>query len=101
MNSTITHKMPQIEAVLRQHYVSRAYLFGSVCTDRFNNDSDVDVLISFDDGLDPVAYGDAYFALASALESLLERPVDLLTERSLKNPYFIRQLNLTKTLIYE
>lgn len=101
MDSTIRHKIPKIKAILRQNHVQRAYLFGSVCTERFNENSDVDVLIAFADDLDPITYGESYFAIAAALETLLQRSVDLVTERSLKNPYFVRQLNLTKTLIYE
>jgi hypothetical protein len=31
---------------------------------------------------------------------LFSRPVDLVTEKSLSNPFFIESLNQTKTLIY-
>ena len=79
----------------------RAYAFGSVCTDQFNEASDIDLLIAFDDTLDPIQYGDNYFTIAHALENVLKRPVDLVTERSLKNPYFIAMLERTKTAIYE
>jgi len=32
---------------------------------------------------------------------MLERPVDLVTERTLTNPYFIESVNETRQLIYE
>jgi predicted nucleotidyltransferase len=34
------------------------------------------------------------------LEDHLKRPVDLITETSLKNPYFIEEVNETKMKIY-
>ncbi len=33
-------------------------------------------------------------------EKLFKRPVDLVTEKSLKNPYFINSVNQTKQQIY-
>ena len=45
-------------------------------------------------------YADTYFILADKFEKLFHRPVDLLTEKSLSNPYFIETVNKTKTRIY-
>ena len=45
-------------------------------------------------------YADTYFILADKLEYLFNRKVDLVTDKSLSNPYFISSINLTKTLIY-
>ena len=53
-------------------------------------------------GLVPMDYGDyadAYFELSGMFESLFHRPVDLVTDKSLSNPYFIDSVNQTKTLI--
>ncbi len=101
MNPILANELPAVTRILRENGVKRAYAFGSVCTDQFNEASDVDLLIAFDDTLDPVQYGENYFAIADALEAILKHPVDLVTERSLKNPYFIARLNKTKTAIYE
>lgn len=46
-------------------------------------------------------YADAYFSLAEQLEKLLKPSVDLITDKSLSNPYFIESVNEKKTLIYE
>jgi predicted nucleotidyltransferase len=46
-------------------------------------------------------YADSYLNLADKLEELFQRPVDLITDKSLSNPYFINSVNRTKTLIYE
>ncbi len=52
----LTHNLPRITQILKQNQVKRAYAFGSVCTERFGPDSDIDLLIAFDDGLDPIIY---------------------------------------------
>jgi len=42
-------------------------------------------------------YADTYFDLADKIENLFQRPVDLVTDKSLSNPYFIDSINKTKT----
>lgn len=101
LNSILSNNLDEVKRLLTKYHVKRAYAFGSVCTERFNTDSDIDLLIAFNDGLDPIVYADCYFLLADALENLFKRPVDLVTERSLSNPYFIESLNRTKIPIYE
>jgi uncharacterized protein len=101
INSLLTDELPAITRILKENGVKRAYAFGSVCTDQFTDKSDIDLLIAFDESLDPVRYGENYFTIAHALESVLKRPVDLVMERSLRNPLFIATVNKTKTVIYE
>ena len=93
--------LPDMISILKGHKVKKAYAFGSVCTDGFNADSDVDLLISFEEGIDPIEYGDLYWSLEEKLPALLHRPVDILTEKQLRNPYFIKVMNNTKTALYE
>jgi len=101
LNSIIINNLSEIKRLLNQYKVKRAYAFGSVCTDKFNDQSDIDLLIAFQDGLNPIEYGDNYFSLADALEKLFHRHVDLITEPTLRNPYFIQSVNETKTPIHE
>ncbi len=101
MQAIFTEKLKELTRLLKTHKVKRAYAFGSVCTDKFTNESDIDLLIAFEDGLDPIEYGDLYWSLDETLPKLFGRPVDLITERQLRNPYFIKVLNKTKTAIYE
>ncbi len=99
MQKILTENIDKINALCLSHNVKSLYAFGSVCTDTFNKESDVDLLISFN----PMEYGqyaDTYFQLADKFEELLQRPVDLVTEKSLSNPYFIQSINQTKILIY-
>ena len=85
---------------MKEHNVKSAYLFGSVLTDRFNKDSDIDFLVEYIPMEDPVAFGDNIWDLRFALEDGLLRDVDLINVNNLKNPYFIQELNETKYKIY-
>jgi predicted nucleotidyltransferase len=91
--------MDKIKALCLAHNVKNLFAFGSVCTDRFSDNSDIDLLITFNP-MDYGDYADTYFVLADKFENLFHRPVDLVTDKSLKNPYFIDSINQTKTLLY-
>lgn len=93
-------KLPQVRQILRQHRVKSAYAFGSVCTDRFGADSDIDLLVSFEK-IPFGAYSENFWSLEESLESLLQREVDIVVEKNLRNPFFIEVMNKTKTPIYE
>lgn len=56
-------------------------------------------LVEFDDTL-PAAYAQAYFSLKEGLEALFDRPVDLVTESSLTNPYFLRRATAKRQTVY-
>jgi uncharacterized protein len=99
MNKILTDKINELKRLCELYNVRTMYAFGSVCTDKFNNDSDIDFLISFDN-LSFDQYTDNYFDLHYKLQDLFERQIDLLTENSLSNPYFIKGIEQTKQLIY-
>ena len=46
-------------------------------------------------------YADAFLDFAEALERLLGRKVDLLTERMIRNPYFRASVEATRQIVYE
>jgi predicted nucleotidyltransferase len=100
IDKSIEPYLPKVIELLKKHKITSAFLFGSVITDSFNEHSDVDFLVNIQEDLDPVEKGGHLWDLTYELEDLLKRPVDLLTERSLKNPYFIKQVNDTKFAIY-
>ena len=91
----------RILILLFSHYAFAAAAYADVCTDKFNDESDIDFLISFSQNLSIADYTDNYFALHYKLEELLHRNIDLLTDKSLSNPYFIESIEKTKTSIYE
>ncbi|OYU85749.1 MAG: nucleotidyltransferase [Flavobacterium sp. BFFFF2] len=101
INNQLLPYLPHTFELFKKHKVKNAYLFGSALTDSFNENSDVDLLINFLDYSNPLEIGQSIWDLEDAMEQLFNRKVDLLTERSLKNPYFIAELNNTKKLIYE
>jgi hypothetical protein len=71
-----------------------------VLTEKFNQKSDIDLLINLQDGLEPIEAGGHLWDLTFELEDLLHRKVDLVSERSIKNPYFLKEIGATKYFIY-
>ena len=97
----IRKNMAQIVALCEKHKVLQLFVFGSILTNKFNKNSDVDFTVVFDrDSLPLLVYGDNYFDLKFALEDLLKRPVDLVEYNAIRNPYFKEELDETKQLIY-
>lgn len=93
--------MDKIAALCKKYKVTRLWVFGSILTDRFNDRSDIDFSVRFDkEQLPLLDYADNYLDFHKALMSLFSRNVDLVTEDSLTNPYFIKELNDTKKLVY-
>ena len=76
------------------------YVFGSILTSRFNDESDVDLLVNFSNELDYLSYADNILDLYADLKDLFGRNVDLIDESSIKNPYFKKEVAQTKQLIY-
>ena len=88
-----------IKKLCSNHKVRKLYAFGSVLSNKFTNESDVDLVVDFDP-IDISLYADNYFDLKFSLQKILNRPVDLLEEKAIKNPYFRKNLNLQRKLIY-
>ena len=99
MNRVVLDRLDELKHLCNIYNVKSMYVFGSVCTDKFSDDSDIDILISFDN-LSIEKYTDNYFELHYKLQELFGRKIDLLTDKSLSNPYFIKRLEQTKQLIY-
>ena len=99
MHRILRDNIERIRALCLDHNVNSLFAFGSVCTDKFNDTSDIDLLISFNP-MDYGDYADSYFNLVDKFEDLFHRHVDLVTDKSLSNPYFIDSINETKTLLY-
>jgi len=94
-----TH-IQQIRDICEQHRVERLYAFGSVLTERFSENSDIDFLYTFKEDIPLLDVVDYYFNFQNELEKILNRQVDLTSEKNLKNPYFIQEIENTKKLIY-
>ena len=101
MEQIIENKKEELINLCKSLKIQRMNVFGSVVSGKFNKDSDIDLLISFSDGLSVDEYTNNYFTLHYKLRELFNRNIDIVTERTLSNPYFIESINETKELIYE
>ncbi len=100
IHPSFQYYLPKVIALLKKYNVKTAYVFGSVLSKEFDVNSDVDFLINMERNIDPVVAGENYWSLYYDLKKLLNREVDLVSEKSLKNPYFIAEINQTKFPIY-
>jgi len=101
MITLIEQHRDALTALCRRFKVRRLDLFGSAAKGTFDpQSSDLDFLVSLDDA-SPADYTDNYFGLANELERLLQRRVDLVTERSVRNPYFRQVIEATRQPVYE
>ena len=95
----IRRHITQIIALCEKHKVTSLYVFGSVLTDKFNNESDIDFVVIFDKvGVDD--YFDNYFDFKYALQDLLGREVDLVEDQTIRNKYLRQNVDASKQLIY-
>jgi len=93
--------LPGIDGLCAKYGVRRLRLFGSAARGGFNeNSSDLDFLVDFlEEGNKGIA--DRYLGLAEDLERSYNRPVDLVTSRSIRNPYFKRNVEKTALVLYD
>lgn len=101
MNNIINEKKELIFEACKKYHVDSLYTFGSINTDRFNSNSDIDFLVSFKmDEFKIEDYADIYFDFEYELEDILGREIDLVTERSVKNPYFKEEVIRTRLILF-
>ena len=90
----------QIAAICRQYRVRRLALFGSALRSDFDPArSDLDFVVEFEP-LPEGTYADTYFGLIEALERLFQRHVDLVEAGSVRNPYFLREIESQQEAVY-
>jgi len=97
--SEIDRNIEKIRALCNKHNVSKLFVFGSVLTERYKQSSDIDFVVDFSN-VDIYNYADNYFDLKKSLEDLLNRQVDLIEEKAIKNPYLRQTIESSKKLIY-
>jgi predicted nucleotidyltransferase len=85
----------------KRYGVRQLQLFGSAATGAFEPaTSDLDFLAEFENTRS-ADYADRYLDFAEALERLFNRSVDVLTQGSIRNPYFRAEVERTAQVIYE
>ncbi len=95
----IESNIDNVRTLCKLHKVQRLFVFGSVLSDRFQKDSDIDLIVDFQ-GVDLYDYADNYFDLKESLENLFQREVDLLEDKAIKNPYLRQSIDSSKVLVY-
>ena len=100
MNKIVEDKIKELTELCIKYSVDNLYVFGSVNSAHFNAKSDIDILISFNKEIGIDEYSENYFLLHAQLKNLFNRDIDLLTDNSLSNPYFIQAIEQTKQLVY-
>jgi predicted nucleotidyltransferase len=88
-----------LATLCKQNKVKSLYVFGSVLTNRFGDNSDIDMVVDIDSS-NPLEYADSYFNLKFSLQDLFNRPVDLLENKSIRNDLMCKQIDNTKQLVY-
>jgi len=97
---TLNPFIPSIHELCRLNGVRSLYAFGSVLTERFDSESDLDLIVELDEN-DPLEYTEKYFNLKFGLEDLFGRSVDLLEERADLNPIVRKEIERSKVVVYE
>lgn len=104
MNPVVSDLLSRNREAVRElcvaHRVAGLELFGSAASGDFDPErSDLDFLVRFEDP-DRPGIADRFMGLAEGLERIFHRKVDLVTGRSLKNPFFASAVNRSKQVVY-
>ncbi len=101
VDAHLIRHLPGIVALCERYGVTQLELFGSATADAFDPaSSDYDFLVELD-AKAPGSLARRWIGLAEALEQLLGRHVDLVNPRYIRNPYFQRAVDSSRTLIYD
>lgn len=99
MEMSVLLDLGAIRSACERYGVERLRVFGSVLTDRFDPEtSDVDFLVTFQPERENLFHD--YFDLKLELERIVGRRVDLVMERSVRNPFFKASANGSAQDIY-
>ncbi len=91
----------ELAELCHEYQVERLFAFGSALTERFDPArSDLDFIVELRP-MPPLDAGETFMALWEELEFLFQRPVDLLTDQQIQNPYLRANIEKSKSLIYD
>lgn len=97
----IEKNLSDVYKLCKKYYVLKLYLFGSVAKGKYNNDSDIDLVVYFLPEIPIDDYADNFFDFIYELQNLFNRKIDLVSGKAMKNPFFIQEVEQTKKLIYD
>ncbi len=97
----IEMNIDKIVALCKKYKVAKLWVFGSILTPRFNDDSDVDFLVDFDDErIELLDYADNFFNFIHEIEAVVGRKVDMVVDKSIKNRFFRAEVDETRKLLW-
>ena len=100
MDRIIREHQEELNRLCAQYAVRRLEVFGSAATGRFDSSSsDLDFLVELEPGT-PGELAEHYLGLLEDLEGLFARPIDLVMTKAVRNPYFLKQIESSRTLLY-
>lgn len=82
----------------RRHRIKELSLFGSALRDDFGPDSDIDLLLVFEDDHRPGI--DEYLAMQADFKALFMREVDLVNLKYLRNPFLRKEVLSTRKVVH-
>lgn len=95
----LSEHLEPLRELCRRYGVERLEVFGSAAKGTFDPaTSDLDFIARFRDPLEP-GYCDRFCGFADAAEVLMGRPVDLLTERMIRNPSFREDVDAVRRVV--
>ena len=95
----IENNIQKLIALCKKHKVGKLFVFGSILTNRLNEQSDMGMVVDFDK-VNLEDYADNYFDFKYALENLFDREVGLLEDKAIRNPILRRNIDNSKLLVY-
>jgi uncharacterized protein len=90
----------ELEMICRRYGVTQLEIFGSAIRADFDqNRSDIDLIVRFRDEQSKGLF-ERYWGLAEELGKFFDRPIELLTERMIRNPYFRAAVDAERQTLY-
>ncbi len=100
MNAVVETNHEEVARLCRGFRVERLELFGSAAGGTFDpRRSDLDFLVAFE-RCSPEKHAECYLGLLAALQDLFGLDVDLVELEAVHNPYFLEDIETTRTLVY-
>jgi predicted nucleotidyltransferase len=99
MIELINKHKKELDRACSEFNVNELYVFGSILSDKFKPESDIDFIVSILSN-DPIEYAENYFELKFELERIFKRRIDLLEQKAIRNKTFENLINNQKMLVY-
>ena len=97
----IEMNIDKIIALCKKYKVAKLWVFGSILTPRFNDESDVDFLVDFDErNIELLDFADNFFDFIHEIEAVIGRKVDMVVNKSIKNRFFRAEVDENRKLLW-